>query len=360
MKTSNFDYDLPPESIAQEPLGARDASRLLVLRRSEKRLEHRSFRDLPELVEPGDCLVFNDTRVFPARLRGVKATGGQVEYLLLRKLSAAAQEHTGEHDKRVGVITQEWEALVKPGRISAGARAVFLPGKLEGTANRRLPGGKWNVTLLYTARNPGTAGSLLRQAGLTPLPPYIKKPLAEPERYQTIYSRVEASAAAPTAGLHFTEDILAALERRRVGLAYVSVEIGLDTFRPIHVEEVEDHFIHSERFAVGKKAAILINETKARNRKIVAVGTSTVRALETVAALKIPISAAEGFTELAIYPGYNFRMVDALVTNFHLPRTSLIALVSAFAGREAVLQGYREAIDSGYRFLSFGDAMLIL
>lgn len=358
MKTSDLDYHLPSERIAQKPLSVRDASRLLLLSRKTGRLEDRQFRELPELLQEGDCLVFNDTRVFPARLIGRKASGGRAEFLLLRRLGeGACQEAAGESRQPACEV---WESLVKPNRLEPGSRVIFVPNRLEGVVQDRLDGGKRKIVLLHPAKDRRLTKKLLDETGQVPLPPYIKEPLTDQERYQTIYGRREASAAAPTAGLHFSERVLGSLGNNGIHLCYLSLEIGLDTFQPVREEEIEDHFIHRERFEIGAQAADIINQVRSAGGRIVAVGTSSVRALETVAKKSIPVGATQGYTDLAIYPGHRFLLTDAMITNFHLPRTSLLALVSAFAGREAILRSYQEAVGKGYRFLSFGDAMIIL
>lgn len=344
MKTAAFDYELPPERIAQHPVEPRDAARLLVLYRRDGRLEHAHFRDLPRYLERGDLLVANESRVIPARLHGRKRSGGRVEVLLLRRL--------GE---------RRWQALVGGERIRAGLEVVLGPPTLPADEGKTLRARVEEVC------SDGTRVLAFDQAvepyldslGVMPLPPYIHEPLADPERYQTIYARVAGSAAAPTAGLHFTPRLLQQLQEQGVRLAFVVLHIGLDTFRPIEVEEVEVHPIHAEWCQVPPEAAAAVRETRAAGRRVVAVGTTAVRALET-AAQSGEIAPYEGWTSLFIYPGYRFRAVDALVTNFHLPRSSLLLLVSAFAGRERVLDAYRQAVEQGYRFYSFGDAMLIL
>jgi len=360
MLTSDFDFELPERLIAQTPPADRGASRLLVLHRGTGAVEHRMFHNLAEYLRPGDTLVLNDTRVMPARLLGRKAdTGAKVELLLLVRL---------EGDR--------WEVLAKPARkIRRGARLLFGAG--NGSATGEVPDSSPDGKPLLAAvveeereaglrvvrfEYEGVFQELLDRAGQVPLPPYIREKLADPGRYQTVYARHAGSAAAPTAGLHFTEQFLTELQDQGVRLCRITLHVGLGTFRPVNAERVEDHRMHAEWYSVGEEAARLLNETRARGGRIVAVGTTSARTLETVA-LRFPEGAVEpcsGWTDIFIYPGHTFRMVDALLTNFHLPRSTLIMLVSAFAGREAVLAAYREAVRLEYRFFSFGDAMLIL
>jgi len=353
MLTSDFDFELPERLIAQTPTADRGDSRLLVLQRSTGAVEHRMFRDLAEYLRPGDTLVLNDTRVIPARLLGRKAdTGAKAELLLLVRL---------EGDR--------WEALAKPARkIRRGARLLFGEGDGGATAN-----GKPLLTAVVEEEREaglrvvrfeyeGVFQELLARAGQVPLPPYIREKLSDPERYQTVYARHAGSAAAPTAGLHFTDEHLNALQDKGIRLCRVTLHVGLGTFRPVTAERVEDHRMHAEWYSVGEEAARLLSETRAGGGRIVAVGTTSARTLETLGQ-RFPdgnIEPCSGWTDIFIYPGHAFRLVDALLTNFHLPRSTLIMLVSAFAGREAVLAAYREAVRREYRFFSFGDAMLIL
>jgi S-adenosylmethionine:tRNA ribosyltransferase-isomerase len=357
MNIADFDYHLPPERIAQTPIEPRDSSRLLVLSRESGAIEHRTFRDIGDYLRPGDLLVANQSRVLPARLRGEKApTGGTVEVLLLAV--------RGDHGP------DTWEALVRPGRrIHEGQRILFGGGSLAADVLERTPGGGRIVR--FTAPDGDVPGALAR-LGSMPLPPYIHEPLADAERYQTVYARLPGSAAAPTAGLHFTPALLAALQAHGVGLAFVTLHIGLDTFRPIAEENLDQHAMHSEEIEMDADTATHVNATRRAGGRIVAVGTTAVRTLEAVAgfaaeqrargelakdALVIPY---RGRTSLFIRPGYTFRAVDVMLTNFHLPRSTLVVLVSAFAGRERILAAYQEAVASEYRFYSFGDAMLIL
>jgi S-adenosylmethionine:tRNA ribosyltransferase-isomerase len=352
MHTNDYDYHLPTELIAQTPVEPRDSSRLLVLRRDTGALEHRVFRDIGDYLRPGDLLVANQSRVLPARLRGVKAeTGGQVELLLL-----AVRGDLGP---------DTWEALVRPGRrVREGQRLLFGGGLLAAEVLARTEAGGRIVRLL--AREGGVAAAIAA-IGTVPLPPYIRAPLADAERYQTVYAREPGSAAAPTAGLHFTPELLAALEARGIGVVYVTLHIGLDTFRPIEEADLTEHKIHSEEIELDAATAARINATRAAGGRIVAVGTTSVRVLESVAALAAEAAAGDdpvvpyrGRTSLFIRPGHQFRAVDVMLTNFHLPRSTLIVLVSVFAGRELILRAYEEAVAQRYRFYSFGDAMLIM
>lgn len=351
MRISDFDYTLPPERIAQSPVEPRDSSRLLVTHRDTGVFEHRIFRQITDYLRPGDLLVANQSRVLPARLRGVKAeTGGQVEVLLL--------------SARGDVGPNCWEALVKPGRrVHAGQRLSFGEGALLADVLETTPSGGRVIRL--TARE-GTVAEAVERIGVTPLPPYIHEPLADAERYQTVYARDPGSAAAPTAGLHFTTELLAQVETMGVGVAYVTLHIGLDTFRPVEKDDLSEHVMHSEEIELTEATAARINATRAAGGRIIAVGTTSVRTLEAVAQLAAEAGAEgvvtpyRGRTRLFITPGYQFRAVDAMITNFHLPRSTLLALVSAFAGRELIARAYEEAIAQGYRFYSFGDAMLLL
>jgi S-adenosylmethionine:tRNA ribosyltransferase-isomerase len=359
MRTDHFDYSLPQELIAQTPIEPRDHSRLLVIRRKDGRLEHRRFYELGAYLNPGDLLVANESRVFPARIFGRKlATGGKVEVLLLRPLPQPAEQ---------GQEPATWEALVSPGRrIADGTRLAFGDGdtgpyiEAEVVARTEL-----GARMLRFDRPPR---SLLDSLGQTPLPPYINEKLLDPERYQTVYARTEGSAAAPTAGLHFTTRLIAELHEQGVELATVVLHVGLDTFRPVHEEVLEEHPMHREWYELGPETALAIERTRAEGGKVIAVGTTGVRVLETVAREQgiivgerhTRVSAASGWTDLFIKPGYQFGLVDAMITNFHLPRTTLLMLVAAFAGFDLTMRAYQEAITERYRFYSFGDAMLIL
>lgn len=349
MRVSDFDYDLPPELIAQTPVEPRDASRLLVVERSTGRLYHRTFRDLGEFLRPKDLLVVNDTRVIKARLHGHREpSGGQVEVFLLRRLAAA----TGE----------EWECLVRPGRrLRSGAIVRFgSRGQLQAQILAETDDGKRTVAFTSTE---GDAAGWLERLGEVPLPPYITTPLTDGERYQTVYASHEGSVAAPTAGLHFTPELLARLESQGVRRTALTLHVGLGTFRPVQTETVEDHVMHSEYWELPQAATDAVNATRRTGGRVIAVGTTACRTLES-AAKSLPaegeLVAGSGWTNLFIYPGYRFREVDALLTNFHLPRSTLLMLVSALAGRDLIRRAYEEAVREHYRFFSFGDAMLIL
>ncbi len=340
MTTKDFYYELPQELIAQTPLKDRTASRLLVLDRKSGEIEHRRFRDITEYLRPGDCLVMNNTRVIPARLYGVKEdTGGKIEFLLL---------------KRIDLDT--WEIILKPGkRGRKGARFVFGDGALRAEITDVKPDGNRIVRFEYE----GVWEELLDKLGEMPLPPYIKEKLTDKERYQTVYSKIEGSAAAPTAGLHFTEELLEKIKDMGVNTAYLTLHVGLGTFRPVSVENVEEHVMHSEYYEINEETAELINRTRENGGRIVAVGTTSVRTLETAADGDGRLKAESGNTDIFIYPGYKFKAVDALITNFHLPESTLLMLISAFAGKDKVFKAYEEAVKEKYRFFSFGDAMFI-
>ena len=342
MRVDDFDYELPEELIAQVPLTARDASRLMVLTRSEHLVEHRHFRDLPEYLRPGDVLVLNDTRVIPARLAATRPTGGKVEILLLTP--------------RGGDV---WECLARPGRrAQVGQTLTFAGGRMTGLVLGKTEYGGRVVQLSAAAGL--DVDSLVDAVGEMPVPHYIKSRLDQPERYQTVYARERGSAAAPTAGLHFTPDLLGQIEGAGVVIARVTLHVGLGTFRPVKTEQVEEHVMHSEHYEVSAETAEAINSARAAGGRVVAVGTTTVRTLESSADADGRVAPGAGWTSIFIYPGYVFRAVDAMVTNFHLPKSTLIMMVSAFAGREFVLDAYRQAVEEKYRFFSFGDAMLIL
>nr|WP_325295038.1 tRNA preQ1(34) S-adenosylmethionine ribosyltransferase-isomerase QueA [uncultured Oscillibacter sp.] len=340
MKTSDFYYDLPQELIAQTPMEKRDGSRLMTLDRRTGETGHRHFYDLPSLLRPGDCLIMNDSRVLPARLLGRRLPGGGAcEVLLLT-------------DKGENV----WECLVRPGRkLRAGARMTFGDGSLTAEVAEELADGNRLVRFAYE----GIFLEVLERLGKMPLPPYIKEELQDQERYQTVYSKVLGSAAAPTAGLHFTPELLRELESKGVNLGYVTLHVGLGTFRPVKEEAIEDHDMHSEFCTVPPETAELINRTKAAGGRVICVGTTSCRTLESWAGEDGHMEARSGWTNIYLYPGSRFKVMDGLVTNFHLPESTLIMLVSAFAGREAVLAAYREAVKERYRFFSFGDAMFI-
>ncbi len=339
MKTSDFDYNLPPERIAQTPVEPRHASRLMVLDRSAEGLQHTRFWNITEYLHPGDVLVINQTRVIPARLPAHKASGGKAEILLLR---------------RIDLLT--WEALVGGKNIRAGSKLVVDGGTQAVILSP-------NSGTLRQVRFEEPIETCLPQIGQIPLPPYIHTPLQDPERYQTVYAETPGSAAAPTAGLHFTPELIAELEGKGIRFARVTLHVGLDTFAPVTEENVQDHHIHTEWCEVTAETAYLINSAAQNGGRVVAVGTTSVRTLETAAQHAVPgqrVGAFEGPTNIFITPGYTFKAVDAMITNFHLPHSTLIMLVSAFAGRERVLEAYRTAVEMNYRFYSFGDAMLIL
>lgn len=340
MTTKDFYYDLPPELIAQHPLKDRAGSRLLVLDKETGKIEHKNFRNIIEYLNPGDCLVMNNTRVIPARLYGVKEdTGGKIEFLLL---------------KRIDLNT--WNVILKPGkRARTGARFVFGDGLLKAEVIEVRPDGNRIVRFEYD----GVWEELLDKLGEMPLPPYIKEKLEDKERYQTVYSKIEGSAAAPTAGLHFTNELLEDIKDKGVKTAYLTLHVGLGTFRPVSVENVEEHVMHTEHYEVSQEAADIINETRKSGGRIIAVGTTSVRTLETVAKDNGTMKAEIGDTSIFIYPGYKFKVTDSIITNFHLPESTLLMLVSAFAGKENIFEAYEQAVKEKYRFFSFGDAMLL-
>lgn len=341
MKKSDFYFDLPPELIAQDPLEERSSSRLLVLDKNSGEVSHHVFRDVIDFLRPGDCLVLNNTKVIPARLLGRReGTGAHVEVLLLKRR-----------------MSDVWETLVKPGKkCRPGTRLVFGDGLLEAQVLETVEEGCRLVRFEYD----GIFEEVLDRLGEMPLPPYITHKLQDKSRYQTVYARHEGSAAAPTAGLHFTKELLARIEAKGVEVAYVTLHVGLGTFRPVKEEEVLDHHMHSEYFRVPEDAASKINAAKAAGGRIVCVGTTSCRTVESAADEKGVVHPGSGNTEIFIYPGYRFRAMDTLITNFHLPESTLVMLVSALAGREKVLDAYHEAIRERYRFFSFGDAMMIV
>lgn len=337
MKVTDFDYDLPKELIAQHPMEPRDHSRLLVLDKDTGVIQHRHFYDLPEYLRPGDLLVFNDTRVIPARLYGKKDTGANVEVLLLTRKN-----------------TTDWEALVRPGKkLQIGAKIKFSD-ELSCTIVDHTDFGGRVVRFEFD----GVFEEILDRIGETPLPPYITAPLEDKERYQTVYNRERGSAAAPTAGLHFTQELLCKIREMGCEEVFVTLHVGLGTFRPVSVENIEDHNMHREFYTVSEEAAAAINKAKAEGRRIVAVGTTAVRTLESAGASGV-MKAGGAWTQIFIYPGYRYKFVDALVTNFHLPQSTLMMLVSALSSRDIILQTYAEAVKEKYRFFSFGDAMFI-
>ena len=340
MKTSDFYYDLPEELIAQTPLQQRDASRLLRMNRQTGELEHRHFYDLPSFLRPGDCLVLNNSRVLPARLLGKRVpSGGAVEVLLLK-------------DCGDGV----WECLTKPGKkCREGSELSFGDGILTATVETVAETGNRMIRFHYE----GIFLETLERLGKMPLPPYIKEELEDGERYQTVYSKINGSAAAPTAGLHFTPELLKQIQDMGVNIAYITLHVGLGTFRPVKAEEITEHHMHSEFCMIDAPTAALLNRTKEQGGRVVCVGTTSCRTLESFADENGRFRETSGWTDIFIYPGYRFKAMDALVTNFHLPESTLVMLVSAFAGRDHVLNAYRTAVEERYRFFSFGDAMFI-
>ena len=340
MKTREFWYHLPEELIAQTPLEQRDTSRLLVLDRETGAVKHQHFYDIVNYLNPGDCLVMNDSRVLPARLLGHRPTGGAVELLLLRDLGS-----------------KKWECLAKPGRkLQVGQEVVFGNGELTATISEVLPDGNRVVTFHYE----GIFLEVLERLGKMPLPPYIKAELQDQERYQTVYSRAVGSAAAPTAGLHFTNDLLEKIRAKGVKTAFVTLHVGLGTFRPVKAEEISEHHMHSELCMINAETAKILNDTKQKGGRVICVGTTSCRTLESLVNDDGTFEEKSKWTEIFIYPGYTFKAMDGLITNFHLPESTLVMLVSAFAGREHVLAAYDEAVKEKYRFFSFGDAMTIL
>lgn len=339
MKVSDFDFDLPEELIAQHPLEKRDSSRLMVLDKNTGEIEHKSFHDVIEYLNEGDTLVLNNTRVMPARLIGEKeGTGGKIEFLLLKRI---------EGDR--------WECLAKPGkRAKVGQKFTFGEGKLICTVVDIVEEGNRIIEFSYE----GIFEQVLDELGEMPLPPYITEKLEDKERYQTVYSKEKGSAAAPTAGLHFTEELLKEIKAKGVNIAYLTLHVGLGTFRPVKVEDINEHIMHSEYYHLDNENADLINETKKRGNKVIAVGTTSTRTLETIGDNGF-VREQSGWTDIFIYPGYKYKVIDELITNFHLPESTLIMLVSALAGKEHVMNAYNEAVKEKYRFFSFGDSMLI-
>lgn len=340
MKKEDFYYELPEELIAQHPLKNREKSRLMVLDKKTGRTKDRYFEDVLEYLNPGDCMVLNDTRVIPARLFGSREGKEEsIEFLLLKRIE-----------------DNKWETLVRPGKKAGiGHKIVFGEGKLQGKILSIEEDGTRIIDFDYK----GIFEEILDELGEMPLPPYIQEKLEDKERYQTVYSKNKGSAAAPTAGLHFTKDLLEEIENRGVNIVYITLHVGLGTFRPVKVENIEEHHMHEEYFEVSKEAADIINKTKENGGKVIAVGTTSTRTLESIANDDGKIVEGKGWTNIFIYPGYRFKVVDALITNFHLPESTLIMLVSALAGRENTLNAYNRAVEKKYRFFSFGDAMLI-
>lgn len=340
MKVSDFNYNLPKELIAQVPIKDRDQSRLMVLDRKNKTIEHKIFKDIIDYLEPGDCLVRNNTKVIPARLYGVKEeTGANVEFLLLKRVD--------------GDI---WEVMVKPGRkLMPGVRVEFGNGLLKAEILEKFEDGNRKVKFEYN----GIFNEILNEIGLMPLPPYIHEKLKEKDRYQTVYAKYEGSAAAPTAGLHFTDELFKKLKEKGVEVANVTLHVGIGTFRPVKVENIEEHDMHSEHFYIKAEDAEKINKAKREGHRVIAVGTTSCRVLESIADENGYVKEVEGDTNIFIYPGYKFKCLDALITNFHLPESTLIMLVSALAGKDFIMQTYEEAVKEQYKFFSFGDAMFI-
>jgi len=340
MKTSEFYYDLPQELIAQHPLEDRTSSRLLVLDREEERIEHKNFVNIIDHLNPGDAIVLNDSRVLPARLFGNRpGKEEKLEVLLLKRT-----------EKNI------WECLVRPGKkMKAGGKIEFGGGILKGTVLRIGEDGTRFIEFMFE----GIFEEILDQLGEMPLPPYITEKLEDGERYQTVYSKNPGSAAAPTAGLHFDKKLIEKISDKGVKIVYLTLHVGLGTFRPVKVEDINDHIMHSEYYQISHEAAEVINGVKAAGGKIISVGTTSTRTLETIADENGMVSAGSGWTDIFIYPGYKFRLVDGLITNFHLPESTLMMLVSAFAGKETIMNAYKEAIENRYRFFSFGDSMFI-
>ena len=339
MKLSEFNYELPKELIAQTPIEKRDESRLMVLDREKQTIEHKTFKDIIDYLEPGDCLVRNNTKVLPARLYGKKETGAKVEFLLLNQME--------------GDI---WECIVRPGnKLHVGTKVEFGDGLLKANILEVMPGGTRKVEFKYD----GIFNEILDEIGLMPLPPYIHEELKQNERYQTVYAKYNGSAAAPTAGLHFTEELLEKIEKKGVKIANVTLHVGIGTFRPVKVENIEEHEMHSEHYYIKQEDVQKINETKEQGKRVIAVGTTSCRVLETIADENGKVAVTEGDTKIFIYPGYKFKCLDGLITNFHLPESTLLMLVSALAGKEYVMKAYNEAVKQKYRFFSFGDAMFI-
>ena len=341
MKVTEFDYVLPEELIAQTPIKKRDESRLMVLNRKEQTIEHKIFKDIIGYLKPGDVLVRNNTKVIPARLYGKKETGAKVEFLLLNNIE--------------GDI---WESIVRPGnKLHVGAKVIFGDGILEAKILEVMPGGTRKVEFKYD----GIFNEILDKIGLMPLPPYIHESLKEKDRYQTVYAKYDGSAAAPTAGLHFTPELLEKIQEKGVEIANVTLHVGIGTFRPVKEDTVEAHKMHSEHFYIKQEDVDKINKAKQEGRRVIAVGTTSCRVLESIADENTGmVKTIEDDTEIFIYPGYKFKCIDGLITNFHLPQSTLLMLVSALAGKEYIMKAYKEAVKEKYRFFSFGDAMFII
>lgn len=341
MKVADFNYELPKELIAQHPYDKRDEARLMVLDKNNESIEHKVFKDVIDYLNAGDCLVINNTKVIPARLYGKKDTGANVQFLLLKRIEG-----------------DTWEAMVKPGnKLKPGSKVIFGDGLLKATVQEILEGGNRKVEFEYD----GIFNEILDQIGMMPLPPYITEASREDnEKYQTVYARYDGSAAAPTAGLHFTEELLEKIREKGVEVANVTLHVGIGTFRPVKVETVEEHEMHSEHYYIKKEDADKINKAKLNGNRVIAVGTTSCRVLESVADEKGMVKEIEGDTSIFIYPGYEFKCIDSLITNFHLPESTLIMLVSSLAGKDFIMKAYNEAVQKKYKFFSFGDAMIIL
>ena len=339
MKVSEFSYELPEKLIAQTPIEKRDEAKLMVLNKEKQTIEHKVFKDIIDYLEPGDCLVRNNTKVLPARLYGKKETGAKVEFLLLNQIE--------------GDI---WESIVRPGnKLHVGTKVIFGNGILEAEILEIMPGGTRKVEFKYK----GIFNEILDQIGLMPLPPYIHEELKQNDRYQTVYAQYNGSAAAPTAGLHFTEELLKKIEEKGVKIANVTLHVGIGTFRPVKVENIEEHEMHSEHYYIKQEDVEKINETKKQGKRVIAVGTTSCRVLESISKENGMVQVSEGDTKIFIYPGYKFKCIDGLITNFHLPESTLLMLVSALAGKEYIMKAYNEAVAKEYKFFSFGDAMFI-
>lgn len=339
MKVSEFNYILPEELIAQTPIEKRDESRLMILDKERQTIEHKTFKDIVDYLEPGDVLVRNNTKVIPARLYGKKETGANIEFLLLNNIE--------------GDI---WECIVRPGnKLHVGTKVIFKEGLLKADILDIMPGGTRKVEFSYK----GIFNEILDKIGIMPLPPYIHEELKQKDRYQTVYAKYNGSAAAPTAGLHFTKELLEKLQKKGIVIANVTLHVGIGTFRPVKEETVEAHKMHSEHYYIKQEDADKINQAKKNGKRVIAVGTTSCRVLETVADDKGYIQATEGDTQIFIYPGYSFKILNGLITNFHLPQSTLLMLVSALAGKEYMMKAYQEAVKQQYRFFSFGDAMFI-
>ena len=339
MDLKEFYYDLPEELIAQVPIKKRDESRLMVLDRKQHTIEHKIFKDILNYLKPGDCLVRNNTKVIPARIYGKKETGANVEFLLLNNI---------EDDI--------WEAIVRPGnKLHIGTKVTFGDGLLNAEILEVMEGGTRKVKFTYS----GIFNEILDKIGLMPLPPYIHEELKEKDRYQTVYAKYQGSAAAPTAGLHFTEELLEKIKEKGVEIANVTLHVGIGTFRPVKVENIEEHHMHSEHYYIKREDAEKINNAKKNGGRIISVGTTSCRVLESIADENGLVQETEGDTSIFIYPGYKFKCIDALITNFHLPESTLLMLVSALAGKDYIMEAYKEAVEKKYRFFSFGDAMFI-